>query len=306
VTHPRPTAALLPRVRAAAACALALTAVCAAPSHAAIDLFSSAYIGFGQDDIPAFFQEGSVSDANGLPVSFTDSFSYGGEFGDPMVIAGTATASAQFGQLRASGTGTLTNPIPRNGGEPYIVEEEEGVFVTNPGGLPDDFAVTGQARFGETLQYGGTAVSYTSRYILRVTGNIEGDETGSFASVSIKHANDPTEFFSFSGNGTYNEFVTSEAYVHGGAPQQITITLQSSFAARADSVPGDVEGSVDFGNTLELVGIDLRDADTGAFLSDAIITSESGAIVPVMRVPEPTTALLLGGVALTAVRRRRG
>ena len=101
----------------------------------------------------------------------------------------------------------------------------------------------------------------------------------------------------------------SNAYVHGNSAQTFHLEVISLYRVSTVSLPERLErgGNIDFGHTLEVVGVDLRDA-TGTLMAGNEIISESGAIYNVVAVPEPkTTSLLLGAMAaLLGFRRNQG
>ena len=68
-----------------------------------------------------------------------------------MTFSGSASASAQYGQLHTYATGTVTNTYYNPNNAPYI----PGDGQTNPAGSPTGFSTTGTASFQDTLQHGG-------------------------------------------------------------------------------------------------------------------------------------------------------
>ncbi len=246
--------------------------------------------------------DGDFSNTGG-PVSASGGASFGGDETGIFAISGSATAWAGFGQLQASAFTTITENTVSDFDRPYILPDGS----TDPEGVPWNVGFQGIAEFQDRLQYGGTATAYTSRYLLRLTGTISGQR--GFAAVILNHGGGPASEFFFDGPGTYDELLVSETYVHGGSPQFFSVTLQTS----ADLFPEyDGEGfssSVAFGNTLELLAVELRDADTGELLLNETVTAESGGgSVPIQIVPEPGTAAItaVGGLMLLGYRRRRG
>lgn len=268
----------------------------ASPAVAA-ELFSNVFIGAGSFNGVDGFDFGQST--TGAPVGLAASQDYffdDGENFETTTFSGQATASAQFGRLRTSASGSITNgqvPI-----ESYEV-----------GGYPEVFLVDSIAQSTETLQYGGTAVNYTSTYVFRLTGFNGGED--SFGVLRVKQADDFEEQFLFFDRGPINEIIRTSAFVHGATPQEVTITLNSQYQPLSDFfTPGDnYSGSADFGSTLELIGIDLRD-DNGVLLPQDTITSSSGVVIPIVdaaTIPEPSSLLLVftGLVATTVASRRR-
>ncbi len=201
---------------------------------------------------------------------------------------GNASASAAIKKLRAQGGGSVDGNLIDEG---FYVEE-----------APDFYTADGIASFSETLAYGGTAVNYNSRYILGFSGTITGN---AFVVITLKHANNPSDMWIFDTPGIYNEVLVSDAYVHGGSPQLFSLTLQSSVNLNPDNIVPD-SGNADFGSTLEVLGIDLRDNDTGELLTAETVSGESGSRYEVIPVPEPAAFFLFGlGGLFGCLRRSR-
>ena len=254
---------------------------------------------FGDDTDFAF---GGPSSDTGRPVEimFNRSFEGIDRNGDEqtMTFTGAASASAEFGRLRAAADGTVSNAFFNEDNPPFFDGEE-----FDEGGVPDFFAPRATASFTDTLQYGGTATGYTSRYLIRLTGNITGE--GASVTVELAHSSGGRNVFFFSEPGAYDQTLSSEAFV-GGPNQTFSLSLISEFQTSLEiEEDGDtISGSADFGNTLELVAVEVRDED-GNLLSGSQVTSESGTSYDIRAVPEPATlALLAAGVPLVLRRRR--
>lgn len=266
-----------------------------APSAFAAQLFSEVFIGAGSFDGVDVIN--FTTSATGAPVSLGASETFEFDDGDSFettTFNGQGSASAQFGRLRAAASGSVSNI--QNPVEPY-----------EPGGYPEVFLVDSIAQSTETLQYGGSATSYTSRYIFRVTGNISGEDA--FAVLRVKQADDFEELFTFFDSGVVNEMVATDAFVHGGSPQEIQVTLNTQYQPLSEFFsPGDgSSGAAAFGSTVELIGIDVRDQN-GMLLPQGAITSSSGMVIPIVdasTIPEPTSVLLAfvaAGMSLASPR----
>ncbi|MBC7981373.1 MAG: hypothetical protein H7Y36_12490 [Armatimonadetes bacterium] len=199
-----------------------------------------------------------------------------------LIFDAQATASASYGSLRASASGSITNSFfdPN-----YDFDAGTGV--------PIAFYSQGSARFSQTLQYGGTAVNYTSTYILRLTGSIIGGARAAVI-IDLTHGSEPAQSWTYDAVGDYDLALFSQAYIHGGAPQEFQLSINTLYSFDTDTLApgGDFTGSADFGNTLEVVGIDLRD-ELGKLQELGTITSDSGQVFTITGVPEPSSAILI-------------
>lgn len=96
-------------------------------------------------------------------------------------FSGEATASAGYSTLHSAASGSLTNS--------YYDEFYE--LDTN-NEIPTEYSAQGHSEFSQTLLYGGTANSYTSTYLLDLSGTIAG--TGSaHVYISLTHAMAPPQ-----------------------------------------------------------------------------------------------------------------
>ncbi|MEM6259308.1 MAG: PEP-CTERM sorting domain-containing protein [Planctomycetota bacterium] len=252
------------------------------------------------------------SSSTGDFVSSSFSGSYTGFDNDgferTMNFTGSSSAASEFGgRLRTRAQASVTNSFYNpDSNDPYF-DYENGII--NDGeieGVPTDFIVNGEASFTDTLQYGGTATGYTSRYLLNLSGTITGDG-GAFVFVEFSHGTSgQSQSFFFSENGSYNIPIATETFV-GGPNQTFSIRMLSSFQESTEFFfDGDsFSGTSAFGNTLELVGVEVRDEVTGELLDSSQVVGTSGASYSVQVVPEPGSLALLGLGGLCALRRRR-
>jgi len=210
----------------------------------------------------------------------------------------TAMATASYNTLRASASGTITNT--------YF--DENYNFEANTG-VPTAYFSQGNARFSQTLQYGGTANNYISTYILRLTGSISGNGRAA-VSIRLTHASQPAQSWFFREVGTFDLMIFSQAYVHGAFPQEFQLSINTlySFDMFSFQDGSNASGGADFGSTLEVVGIDLRD-EMGNLQPQGTITSDSGQEFAIVAVPEPSSVALLvfaiTGVGIASYRRKK-
>jgi hypothetical protein len=249
----------------------------AGKANADFALFSEAAFGY-YNSSDSFVSQLDSNSSQGDAVSIT-----GAAYDESYQFNANASASSVFKRLRAQGGGFVDS-----------VSDGEGFFVDS---TPEFYYSSGTASYRETLQYGGTATNYNSKYILKFTGRITGN---AFAVITLQHAMNSAQTWIFDTPGSYDLTLVSNAFVHGFSPQAFSLTLQSSVNLNPENNSPD-SGNADFGNTLEVIGIDLRDNDTGTLLTSDSVTGSSGSSYKIMAVPEPSSFLLLAGVAGVAL-----
>lgn len=207
---------------------------------------------------------------------------------------GSASAYASYHSLRAQASGSVSNSFYD---EDYDHEAETGV--------PTAYFAQGTASFSQTLLYGGTANNYTSTYIMRLTGTVQGSGRAAI-SVDLTHGMESPQSWFFSAEGSYDVLLYSQAWVHGRFAQEFSLSVNTLYSFDMDGLPagGSYSGSADFGSTLEVIGIDLRD-ESGVLQPQGTITSDSGETFQIIPVPEPSSAVLLGALGLASALRRR-
>ncbi|QDT68468.1 hypothetical protein MalM25_13900 [Planctomycetes bacterium MalM25] len=283
--------AALSKLRFLAAIAILLSMTTAASAQ--FSASSAAEVSAGQES--AGFVEVIDGDfsSTGAQVAFSGSQSFGDETETGVFeVSGSASASAVAGRLRANASATLIENSVFDFSTPYI-PNGPGTSDNLDFGIPTTAGFSAFAEYTDRLQYGGTTTNYNSKYIFRVTGNITG--SGGFAVVNIQHGGSGEQTIVFDQPGPYNEIMTSEAFVHGGAPQFFRLALQTTVDYLPEFDTGG-SGSVQFGNTIELLGVELRDDDTGELLLSETITPDSGAgsfYQVRTAIPEPASAALL-------------
>ncbi|MEM9478333.1 MAG: PEP-CTERM sorting domain-containing protein [Verrucomicrobiota bacterium] len=258
---------------------------------------ASAFQAAGDFNGVTTFSFDSATDGSPVSSSGTETYDFGTAPNDDensVVFSGSSSAQALPQTLRAQASGTVVN-----------IDFDSDYDADNQIGIPDNFVSFAQAEFTETLQYGGTATNYNSRYILQFTGTLTGD---AFAFISLRHGSNPEQTWFFDQPGTYNVPLNSTTFVHGNSPQEFRLFLSTGFDIFSDSFPpsSTISGSANFGNTLQVTGIDLRD-NVGNLLTADSVTGSSGSTFNIVPVPEPGTPLLLltVGAAFLAKRRRK-
>ncbi|MEM9109373.1 MAG: PEP-CTERM sorting domain-containing protein [Planctomycetota bacterium] len=268
--------------------------------------FTSASLELIQDDqgASATFEQ----DAGPFESTLNTSATFSGTDGT-FSVTGFADASSVAGALRASASITVSGNNVESVTTPFVLPD--GSFDEN--GVPTAASFTAIAGFRDVLQYGGTARNYTSRYFLRLTGSFSAEGGGS-VQFDITHGDAGTQSFFFDGESddgdtigdglTVNELIVTEAFVHGGSPQEIEVSLLAIAETSVENAESGFTAFANFGSTLEIVGYELSDTDTGQIITNVGVTTSDGSSLPV--IPEPTTAAMLGftGLALMARRRR--
>lgn len=214
-----------------------------------------------------------------------------------LTFNGLASAAASYNALKTASSGAVSNPF-----------YDPNYNVVTNSGVPTAYIAQSHAQFTQTLQYGGTASNYTSIYALRLTGTISGGGRGAII-VDLQHGSEPAQSWFFDADGLYDLRILSSAYVHGAFAQEFTLKISTLYSFDMDTLPSgvDVAGGADFGNTLEFVGVDLRD-EQGNLQPPGTITSDSGQPVSIVAVPEPGSVvivLLASALAMVAIGQSR-
>ena len=217
-----------------------------------------------------------------------------------MTFSGSITASAQYGVLHSTASGTVTNTY-YNAANPIYYNSSSN--MVNPNGSPDGLASLGFADFSDVLQYGGILqAGYQAKYVFHVDGTNSG--YGTLADLSVQIGGGSTESFFDGDTGPFaTDWVTQDYPVNGQTPQTVNVQFSDQFVVNtADVADGSTEsGSSDFSDTVTLAAIDITDA-AGDPVSGVTVTSASGTSYPV---PEPTTLGLAAAAATVFLGRRR-
>ncbi|TWT94141.1 hypothetical protein Pla108_38540 [Botrimarina colliarenosi] len=277
---------------------LTLTLVFGEPLVATAGLYSQAVLIVGDQFTGSGIEFAESETAIPMPLEVSGSTSYevstlGGE-GD-LTFQGSATALANYSFLRTSAEGEVSNTY----------YDPDYHHDNGTGDVPTRYTVQSIARFEDTLAYGGTAVGYNSKYIFRVTGNIS--DSNAYASIELTHGMALPQRWFFSEPGPIDVTIVSNSFV--GAPNQLfSLELVTSFDAETEFMGdgGFASGYAQFGNTVELLGIEARD-DSGMLLATSDFTSVSGTTYEIIAaIPEPTSlAIGLLGVCMFFGRRFR-
>lgn len=214
---------------------------------------------------------------------------------------GEASASAYYNALHASVRAQVSNTFY----DPDFEFMEDHTV-----GVPQSLAAVAVAEFSQNLLYGGFAMPYYSTFRLRLTGSVDGGTSGAYAMVEMSHGTDPLRrwFFDSSNadeNGNFELFIDSTFY--NNAPNMefsLRIYTQMNVNMEGYDDGSTVSGFADFGNTLEVVGVDVRD-ELGNPISGATVTSDSGQVFDIIQIPEPSSLVMAFGFVVLGLRRSR-
>lgn len=218
-----------------------------------------------------------------------------------MTFTGSVTASAEYGQLHSSVTGTVTNTY-YNAANPVYFDSNAGTF--NQAGSPDALVSIGLATFTDTLQFGGALqAGYQARYVFHLEGTNSG--YGLLVDLGVNIAGHDEAFFYSDQGHLETDWSTQSYLIDGSNPQTITAQFSNQFVLNTYDVEDgfSASGTSNFSSTATLAGIEIVDAE-GNPVSGVTVTSGSGVTYAV--VPEPSAlAGVLAGAGLGGVLLRR-
>ncbi len=216
-----------------------------------------------------------------------------------MNFQGTTIASSNFGQLHCYTDGTVTNSYYNANNSVYW----DGSSY-NPSGSPDVLVSLGFAGFNDTLHYGGTLqFGYKARYIFHLDGFQSG--FGTLADLAFNVDGNPGDSFFETGQGNINTTWVTQTYeINGITPQNISVQFSTQFVHNTFEVAdgSSTSGISDFSSTLNLVGIEVLDANDNP-VTGWTVSSESGTVY--QAVPEPASIFAITALAALVSKRRK-
>ncbi len=227
---------------------------------------------------------------------FTGMDSHGNQ--QTMTISGSAWSNASYGKIHVHGQGTITNPYYNSANSPYF----DGTL--DPNGSPDLLAINGNAGFTDSFTYTGlTGSGYKVNFYFRLEGTVSGDVE---AGLNFSTSDPAGQSFNPRTHVGNELWITPYYQVDWNQPLAISADF---YAGLNTMVSQHAEGlsysaSADYGNTLELAGMVVVDAN-GTEVTGWTMSSASGTNYPTGAVPEPSSVL---GVALGLgymIRRRK-
>ncbi len=251
-----------------------------------------------------FFNEDS-SDlyTDGLLHQYSTNMSYSGldQNGDwnTMNFDGTGTVRGDYGVIKTRYQGTLYNSFFNEENTP-LFDSVEGNYDSS--GTPDVIQGVTTAGWVDTLQYGGTATGYMATYVFRITG--ENENYKSFSLLDVTVGSGANQRFTFYNPGPVEQIVRTDPVFIGQAGQKASVQMSSIFQPNLKelSLGEDLYGDSNFSNTVEFLGLELRDMD-GNLVTDVTITGMSGTMY--QPVPEPATMVIVGGLIGLGILKRR-
>lgn len=240
----------------------------------------------------------------GSPVSSYGSATFTGlrqdeEIGT-MTFTGASSASSGYGRLRTYAYGSVEGSY-FNSENPEYYHSPTG--EVNEAGSPDQLIAYGQASYNDTFTYTNVGAAVTVNFFYQITGTFEG--VAGYHSVYVEQ-NGQSDYIllDISDGLLINQtWATRQFNISDSVPNSHRATSLSQFDFRPEFYPdgGDYEGTVSFGSTVTMVGMELRDGD-GNLVSGWALDASSGTLYPV---PEPSALALSAIGALALVRRRR-
>lgn len=261
------------------------------------NLTNSSFVSYGvqQDGVDFFGVEEEVQ--GGFSASFSSNATFGSDDNGFFSVSGSAGAESVNGILRASAQVNVTENSVTSFDTPYLVDDS-----SNPDGIPTNVDFDAFASFTDRLQFGGTATGYTSRYLIRVTGEITAP--GAFVAINVSNGDGQTESYFYTNVGQINDVIATNSTPVAGDQQNFSITVQATASVSPEFDFEGVSNAALFSNTLEIIGLEVRD-EVGVLVPTGFVTTSGGATPTITVVPEPTTAGLLVGLSVLAAFTRR-
>lgn len=258
---------------------------------------------FPNGSLRFFNEDGSGTFTDGLLHTYSTDITYYGldqnSNENYMNFQGTGTVRGDYGVIKTRYEGTLFNSFFNEDNIPLYDSVND---IYDSSGTPDVMQGVATAGWVDTLQYGGTATGYLASYVFRITGRNENFKSFSLLDVTI--GSGAAERFLFMNPGNVDEIVRTAPVFIGQAGQKASVQMNTIFQPnlRELALGEDVYGDSNFSNTVEFLGVELRDMD-GNLVTDVSIIGMSGT--EYQAVPEPATMVVLGGLLTLGILRKR-
>ena len=202
--------------------------------------------------------------------------------------------------VHLSGQGTVSNAYYSSVNAPSV----DGSGQFDPNGSPYQLAVHGNAGYNDTITFAGrNGEGYTVNFLFALDGQISGDtELG--LNFSTGRANEYYGPRLTRVNGVQESvsltWATPAYPLQFGQSLDLSIDVYAGLTTNLiDHADGStVRGSANYGDTLTLSGVVVRDPQGNVVTSGITVSSASGASYNPVPEPAPFAALALGALAL--------
>jgi hypothetical protein len=234
---------------------------------------------------------GSFLSFTGLDSSFNE---------QTMNFSGRGTVQSDFKTLKTRYQGTLENSFFNEENIPRF-NSQTGEY--DPSGVPDVMDGVAIAGWTDKLQYGGTATGYYSTYVFRITGSNANSKSFSLLDISVGSGGN--QRFTLFDQGVTDKIIRTTPVFIGTDGLKAEVQLSSFFQPNMKELADGAtfSGDSNFANTIEFVGVELRDMD-GNLVTDVPLFGASGTVY--QPVPEPGTLAIAGGLLALGLTRLRG
>jgi len=247
-------------------------------------------------------QSGLITD--GSPLDFSSQLSYSGvdrQGNDAtMTFNGTGFVQGDYGIIKTRYNGTLFNSF-YNEDNPFLYNSLNQEYDSS--GVPDVMNGVASAGWIDRVLYGGTATGYFASYVLRITGSNENYK--SFSLLDINVGGTGNQRFAFYDSGDVDQIFRTTPVFIGQDGLRTTVDMISIFQPNMRELEDGAtfSGDSNFANTVQLVGIELKD-EFGNLVTDVDLYGLSGT--QYQAVPEPGALLLLSGLGALFGFSRKG
>lgn len=258
---------------------------------------------FPNGSLSFYNEDSSGIFTDGLLHNYSTSINYSGldqnGINNTMTFEGTGTVQGNYGVIKTRYEGTLFNSFFNEDNNP-LYDSVNDIYDSN--GTPDVMQGVATAGWVDTLQYGGKATGYLATYVFRITG--ENENIKSFSLLDVTVGSGADQRFTFFNPGSVDQIVRTDPVFIGQAGQKASVQMNTIFQPNLSelSLGEDLYGDSNFSNTVEFLGVELRDMD-GNLVTDVSIVGMSGT--QYQAVPEPATMAVLGGLLGLGILRRR-
>lgn len=225
-----------------------------------------------------------------------------------MTVSGSAYSSAEYGKVHLFAEGTVTNPY-YNAANPSVVNDD-GSF--NPGGSPELIGLHANAGWTDTYTYTGfQGTGYKVNYYFRLDGDVSGDtETQlhfNFQGAGASGYYDSPLIHTDGASLTHIDqvYVTPDFDVVWGEEETVNLDVFTGLSTHLSQRPEGqtITGEGGFQNTLQLLGVVVRDPNGNVVSGYTVLTGSGVNYVQSVPAPGAGVALVMGCAGM--LRRRK-